>query len=302
MTLLLIDSASLWYRAYYGMPDSLLAPNGEPINAVKGFIDMSARLINHYQPTRIAMCLDGDWRPSWRVELFPEYKANRIDQESGEGEEEPDLLTPQIPLIIDFFEAAGFALVGVDDYEADDVIATMSVNEMGPTRIVTGDRDLFQLVDDKREVAVAYLAKGISNHDLVNINWIANKYQIPGDRYALFAMIRGDSSDGLPGIKGIGEKGAAEIARNFSTMNEVIEAAKSDDERLSANHRKKILQDIDYAHIAERLVSCATDVRLPDLNLEIPNAAENMEYLLGLKKDYGLGASVDRFLSALNWK
>jgi len=127
MTLMLIDSASLWYRAYYGMPDTLLAPNGEPINAVKGFIDMTARLVNQYKPDRLVLCLDGDWRPSWRVELFPEYKSNRI-LDDGE-EEEPDLLTPQIPIITDFFDAIGVPLIGVDDYEADDVIATLSTSE-----------------------------------------------------------------------------------------------------------------------------------------------------------------------------
>ena len=301
MTLLLIDSASLWYRAYYGMPDTLVSPQGEPINAVKGFIDMSARLINHYRPDRIALCLDGDWRPSWRVDLYPEYKLNRVDTEDG-GEEEPDLLTPQIPLIMDFFEAAGLPLIGVDDYEADDVIATMSVNESGPIRIVTGDRDLFQLVDDERKVSVVYLAKGISNHDLVDLNWIANKYSIPGDRYSLFAMIRGDASDGLPGIKGIGEKGATEIARNFPDMNSVIAAAESDHELLSPNHRKKILQNIEYARIAERLVKCAVDIRLPEIELAIPKEPLNKNYLLELKSDYGLGASVDRFFSALDWK
>ncbi|MFM1796718.1 MAG: hypothetical protein RL733_499 [Actinomycetota bacterium] len=301
MTLLLIDSASLWYRAYYGMPDTLVSPQGEPINAVKGFLDMSARLINHYRPNRIALCLDGDWRPSWRVNLYPEYKLNRVNSEDGE-EEEPDLLTPQIPLIMDFFEAAGLPLIGVDDYEADDVIATMSVNEPGPTRIVTGDRDLFQLVDDARKVAVAYLAKGISNHDLVDLKWIADKYSIPGDRYSLFAMIRGDASDGLPGIKGIGEKGAAEIARNFQDMNAVIEAAEGDEPLLSANHRKKIMQDMEYARNAERLVKCAVDIRLPKLDLEIPKEPLRKNYLLELKNDYGLGASVDRFLAALDWQ
>lgn len=300
MTLLLIDSASLWYRAYYGMPDTLISPQGEPINAVKGFIDMSARLINHYRPNRIALCLDGDWRPSWRVELFPDYKLNRVADEDGE-EEEPDLLTPQIPLIMDFFEAVGFPIIGVDDYEADDVIATLSVNERGPIRIVTGDRDLFQLVDDTRDVAVAYLAKGISNHDLVDLKWIAEKYQIPGERYALFAMIRGDASDGLPGIKGIGEKGAAEIARNFRSMTEVIEAAHSEHPNLASNHRKKLLADIDYARIAEKLVGCARDVRVPNMSLQIPKQPLNLDYLKQLKTDYGLGASVDRFLSAINW-
>ena len=300
MTLALIDSASLWYRAYYGMPDTLLSPQGEPINAVKGFIDMTARLVNQYQPDRLVLCLDGDWRPSWRVDLFPEYKANRVDDE-GEEELEPDLLTPQIPLILDFFEASGIPLVGVDDYEADDVIATYSKTEKGPIRIITGDRDLFQLVDDNRNVAVAYLAKGISNHDLVDLAWIAAKYGIPGERYGLFAMIRGDASDGLPGIRGIGEKGAAAIAQSFSSMSEVIDAANKEDDRLHPTHRKKILADIDYARIAEKLVTCATDIRLPSVELKLPSEPQDRKYLESMKKDYGLGASVDRFLSALKW-
>jgi len=301
MTLLLVDSASLWYRAYYGMPDTLVSPTGEPINAVKGFIDMTARLINTYKPNRMALCLDGDWRPSWRVELFPDYKMNRVDEEDGD-EVEPDLLTPQIPLILDFFEAAGIPLIGIDDYEADDVIATMAKREPGPTRIVTGDRDLFQLVDDKRDVHVAYLAKGISNHDLVNLDWIAKKYNIPGDRYGLFAMIRGDASDGLPGIRGIGEKGAAEIARNFANMDRVIDAAQNGDPKLPESLRKKILANIEYAQIAERLVRCADDIRLPDFDLNIPNTPEKAKYLDEMKKDYGLGTSVDRLFDALKWR
>lgn len=300
MTLLLVDSASLWYRAYYGMPDTLLSPQGEPINAVKGFLDMTARLVNHYRPQRLALCLDGDWRPTWRVDLFPGYKLNRVDDEGGE-EAEPDLLTPQVPLILDFFEAAGIPLIGVDDFEADDVIATYSVQEKGPIRIVTGDRDLFQLVDDKRDVAVAYLAKGIGNHDLVDLRWIAERYQIPGERYALFAMIRGDASDGLPGIKGIGEKGAAAIAQSFASMEDVIAAAERDDNLLHPTHRKRILADIDYARIANKLVKCALDVRLPDANLEIPNKPHNAKYLQTMKSDYGLGASVDRLLAAFQW-
>lgn len=299
MTLMLIDSASLWYRAYYGMPDSLTSPSGEPINAIKGFIDMSARLINHYQPNRIAFTLDGDWRPSWRVELFPEYKLNRLDEE-GE-EDEPDTLSPQVPVILDLLDAFELPVIGVDDYEADDVIATLSRREAGPIRIVTGDRDLFQLVDEKRDVKVAYLAKGITAHDLVDHRWIAEKYEIPGDRYDLFAMIRGDASDGLPGIRGIGEKGAAEIARNFPDMKSVISAAHSSDDRLKKAHREKILADIEYANIAEKLVKCAVDVRLPEMNLGIPKSTSDIEKIDQLKKNYGLGASVDRMIAALRW-
>jgi len=299
MTLMLLDSASLWYRAYFGMPDTLLSPSGEPVNAIRGYLDMSARLISQYKPKRIVACIEGDWRPSWRTDLFPEYKANRLD-ESGE-EEEPDTLAPQIPILLDLIEAFGIPLVGADDYEADDVIATYSVREPGPTKIVTGDRDLFQLVDDKRKVSVVYLAKGISNHDLVDLKWISKKYDIPGERYALFAMIRGDASDGLPGIRGIGEKGAAAIAKNFDSMEQVMRAAKSGDERLTLNHAKKLLESADYAKIAPKLVHCALDVPIPDLDLSIPKKPTDLTEIYQYQKDYGLGASVDRFIAALGW-
>lgn len=300
MTLMLIDSASLWYRAYYGMPDSLLSPKGEPVNAIKGFIDMTARLVNTYKPGRLALCLDGDWRPSWRVDLFPEYKSNRLD-EGGEEEEEPDLLTPQVPIILDFFESLGVQIIGADDYEADDVIATLARREAGPVRVVTGDRDLFQLVDDERDVKIVYLAKGISAHDLVDNDWLRKKYEIPGERYGLFAMIRGDASDGLPGIKGIGEKGAAEIARNFETINSVISAAKSEDARLKEAHRKKILNDLAYAQVVEKLVSCADQVALPRVEFTIPRSAANHSALKSLIEDYGLSTNFERLKAALQW-
>ena len=299
MTLMLLDSASLWYRAYFGMPDTLLSPTGEPVNAIRGYLDMTARLINLYKPNRLVACIEGDWRPSWRVELFPEYKANRLDVE-GE-EEEPDTLGPQIPILLDLLEAFGIPLVGVDDYEADDVMASFAVREKGPIKIVTGDRDLFQLVDDKREVNVVYLAKGITNHDHVDIKWIADKYDIPGERYALFAMIRGDASDGLPGIRGIGEKGAAVIAKQFTTLEEVMKAAAADDERLTPNARKKLLESSAYAKIAPKLVFCALDVPLPNLDLSMPKRPKNLDEIYQYQKDYGLGASVDRLIAALGW-
>lgn len=299
MTLMLLDSASLWYRAYFGMPDTLVSPSGEPVNAIRGYLDMTARLINLYKPNRLVACIEGDWRPSWRVELFPEYKANRLDVE-GE-EEEPDTLGPQIPILLDLLEAFGIPLVGVDDYEADDVMASFAVREKGPIKIVTGDRDLFQLVDDKRKVNVVYLAKGITNHDHVDIKWIADKYDIPGERYALFAMIRGDASDGLPGIRGIGEKGAAVIAKQFTTLEEVMKAAASNDERLTPNARKKLLESSAYAEIAPKLVFCALDVPLPNLDLSMPKRPENLDEIYQYQKDYGLGASVDRLIAALGW-
>mgnify|MGYP000255769755 FL=1 len=299
MTLLLLDSASLWYRAYYGMPDTLLSPHGEPINAIKGFLEMSSRLIAQYQPSRLVACLEGDWRPSWRVDLFPGYKANRLD-ESG-GEEEPDTLGPQIPILLDLLEAFGIPMVGVDDYEADDIMATFSVKERGPTFVATGDRDLFQLVDDKRRVKIVYLAKGISNHDLVDRGWVSNKYGIPGERYALFAMIRGDASDGLPGVRGIGEKGAAHIANHFQTIEEALEAAHAADERLTSNLCKKLIAGAEYIAIAPKIVHCALDVPIPPMSIAMPTRPANMEKIWQFKEDYGLGSSIDRMIAALHW-
>lgn len=300
MTLMLLDSASLWYRAYYGMPDTLLSPSGMPVNAIRGYLDMTARLIGMYSPDRIVACIEGDWRPSWRVDIFPAYKANRLEEESDE-EEEPETLTPQIPVLLDLLDAFGIPMLGVDDYEADDVMATFAVREKGPIRVVTGDRDLFQLVDDKRDVKVVYLAKGLSQHDLVDINWVAGKYGIPGDRYALFAMFRGDPSDGLPGVRGIGEKGAALIANNFASVEETLAAAHAEDEILSKSLAKKIIDGTDYLKIAPTLVNCDRDVAIPKMDIKLPSKPADLSEIYAMKDEYGLGASVDRLISALGW-
>ena len=299
MSLMLLDSASLWYRAFYGMPDSLLSPDGTPVNAIRGYLDMSARLISTYKPKRLVACIEGDWRPSWRVELFPDYKANRLDDEGSE--EEPDLLAPQIPVLMDVLDAFGIAVVGVDDYEADDVMATYAEIEKGPIRIVTGDRDLFQMVDDKRDIKVVYLAKGISQHDLVDVKYVADKYSIPGDRYDLFAMFRGDPSDGLPGVKGIGEKGAAVIANNFATVEDALTGALEAHDSLPPALAKKIIAGADYLKIAPKLVRVARDAPLPKVDLTLPKAPKDLSSIYQFKERYALGASVDRLISALGW-
>lgn len=304
MTLLLLDSASLWYRAFYGLPQSMVSPSGQPVNAIRGYLDSIARMAVTYQPDRIVACLDGDWRPSWRTDLIPEYKANRIEEESDDGSlsdaaEELEILEAQVPVIMEVLDAIGIPLIGIDDYEADDVIATLSVREPGPTFIVTGDRDLFQLVDDKRKVKVAYIAKGISQHELVDLKWIKNKYEIPGDRYALFATFRGDPSDGLPGARGIGPKGAATIANSFATIEEVIEAANKSNSKLSTSLQKKILESSDYLRKAEVVVNCVDDLRLPKGPFNLPKKVVDSKALEILSKSYGIDSSVKRLLSTL---
>ncbi|CAB4711193.1 unannotated protein [freshwater metagenome] len=300
MTLMLLDSASLWYRAYYGMPDTLQAPDGTPVNAIRGYLDMTARLVSIYKPNRLVACLDGDWRPMWRVELFPEYKANRLE-EDGDEEEEPDTLTPQIPILLDLLDLFGIPVVGVDDFEADDVMATYAEIEKGPIRIVTGDRDLFQMVDDKRDIKVVYLAKGISQHDLVDLKYVSEKYQIPGERYALFAMFRGDPSDGLPGVRGIGEKGAALIANNFANVDDALAGAHANHEALTPALAKKIIAGSDYLKIAPTVVQVARNVPLPKTDLSMPQSPADLSAIYQFKERYGLGASVDRLISALGW-
>ena len=132
---MLLDSASLWYRAYFGMPDTLISPDGLMVNAIRGYLDMTAKLISQYRPNRLVACIEGDWRPTWRTDLFPGYKANRLDEEGDE--EEPDTLGPQIPILLDVLEAFGVPIIGADDYEADDVIATLSKQEKGPIYILS---------------------------------------------------------------------------------------------------------------------------------------------------------------------
>ena len=300
MTLMLLDSASLWYRAYYGMPDTLLAPDGTSVNAIRGYLDMTARLVGIYKPDRLVACLDGDWRPSWRVDIFPDYKANRLEEESEE-EVEPETLTPQIPILLDLLDLFGIPVVGVDDYEADDVMATYAEKEKGPIRVVTGDRDLFQVVDDTRDIKVVYLAKGVSQHDLVDLDYVSKKYLIPGDRYDLFAMFRGDPSDGLPGVKGIGEKGAAIIANHCATVEEAVTCARVGHDWLPPALGKKIIAGEEYLKIAPTLVRVARDVPLPTVDLSLPKAPSDLSSIYQFKERYALGASVDRLIGALGW-
>jgi len=296
-SLLLLDTASLWYRAYFGLPETIVSQSGQPVNAIRGVLDMTARLIIQYRPDRIVACLDCQWRPTWRVALFPDYKANRLVDD--ESEEVPDTLAPQIPILLESLKAFGIPMLGADDYEADDVIATLVHREVGPTTIVTGDRDLFQLVDDERRTRVAYIARGISQHELVDERWISARYGIPSKSYAFFATLRGDPSDGLPGVKGIGEKGAANLVNQFPTLDHLVSAANDPTSDLTPSVRRKILDSADYLNVAPTLVACAADVPLPAIPLHMPTDAKDLGGVRALQEEHSLGSSVERLLAAL---
>ncbi|WP_034240735.1 5'-3' exonuclease, partial [Saccharomonospora iraqiensis] len=244
--LVLLDAASLYFRSYYALPESMTAPDGMPVNAVRGFADTVARILTDRRPARLVACLDADWRPAFRVRALPSYKAHRVAAEAdaheaadsgtdaGTGtdtEEVPDTLTPQVPVILDLLAAAGLATASADGFEADDVLATLAARETrDPVEVVTGDRDLFQLVrTGPPPVSVIYVGKGWAKAEVLGPDELAHRYGLPaghaGAAYADMAMLRGDPSDGLPGVAGIGEKTAAKLITRFGSLEALRDAA-----------------------------------------------------------------------------
>jgi 5'-3' exonuclease len=301
---MLLDSASLYFRAYFGVPESTVAPDGTPVNAVRGFLDFIARLVADHRPTRLVACWDDDWRPEFRVAAIPSYKAHRVAERSGAGavdvEEVPDTLSPQVPVIIDVLAALGIARVGAPGYEADDVIGTLCAAARCPVLAVTGDRDIFQVVEDARSVRVLYTAaKGVGNAEVVTEDVIAAKYAIPGRAYLDYSVLRGDPSDGLPGVRGVGEKTAAALITNFGTLAGVIAAAAAADARITPGVRAKILASLDYLAVAPQVVAVATDCPLPAFDDALPRSPADPAALERLTERWNLGSPVDRLLAAL---
>jgi 5'-3' exonuclease len=293
---MLLDTASLYYRAFYGMPETVTAPDGTPVNAIRGLLDAIARLVRDYQPSRLVACLDADWRPAFRTALIPEYKQHRAEPDGSE--QTPPGLAVQIPLITQVLLATGIAIAEQDGYEADDVIATLAVRAAQPVDIVTGDRDLFQLVDDERQVRVLYTIKGLGKLEPVTENDIAKKYGIPGDRYADFAVLRGDPSDGLPGVPGIGEKTAATLIRAFGDLESLKNALDKGHGGFPPGTRKKLEAGRSYLDVAPPVVAVARDVPIAkdiDAAGALPVVPTDPELLTAIGIELGLGSSLTRF-------
>ncbi len=317
--LMLLDTASLYFRAFYGVPDSVRAPDGRPVNAVRGLLDFIARLVGEYRPDRLACCWDNDWRPRWRVALIGSYKAHRVaaepdpagrllsrpagagsrGAESAEVEQAPDALAEQVPLIMDVLSALGIPVVGHDGYEADDVIGTLAARADGPVDVVTGDRDLFQVVDDRRAVRVLYVARGVGRHERVDDAWIRAKYGVPAAAYVDFATLRGDPSDGLPGVPGIGEKSAAALLDRFTSLSRLRTAAADGEPGIAPALRRRLIEAADYLDVAPRVVAVATDLDLPPVPLARPVAPAHPDRWQALVAELGLGGSAERIVDAL---
>ncbi|NEK56635.1 flap endonuclease [Geodermatophilus sabuli] len=300
---MLLDAASLYFRAFYGVPTSVTSPDGRPVNAIRGFLDMTARLVTTHGPERFVACWDDDWRPAFRVEALPSYKAHRLAPDGGE-EIVPDELSPQVPVLAEVLAAAGIARVGAPGYEADDVIGTLATRDEGPVDVVTGDRDLFQLVDDARGVRVLYTARGITDLELVDEAAVTAKYGIPGRAYADFAVLRGDPSDGLPGVAGIGAKTAAALICEFGDLAGIRAAAARTvvpKPPLTAAVLKRLHEGAAYLDAAPVVVAVARDIDLPPLHDTLPSRPADPDALASLAAAHGLESSVARLGAALGW-
>jgi 5'-3' exonuclease len=294
--LLLLDSASLYFRAFFGIPKTLTASDGTAVNALRGILDFTSTLTTQYAPEAVVACWDDDWRPQWRVDLLDTYKTQRLDAEGGEADTTDGLLGPQVPLIAAAFGLLGVPVVGAADAEADDVIGALAEAWDGPVDIVTGDRDLFQLVDDDRQIRVLYVAKGVSKHDVVDNAWIRAKYGIDASEYVDFAVMRGDPSDGLPGVPGIGDKTAAVLLAEFGDLDGILAGAAKVDIRSSIKPRVRasLLASVDYITAAREVVAVRRDVcELPDLA-----GSPDVDAFTAFGETWGLGGATERALAA----
>jgi 5'-3' exonuclease len=295
--LLLADSASLYFRAYFGIPESAArAPDGSPVNAVRGFVDMLATLIRTRRPGRVVCALDEEWRPAWRVALIDSYKKHRL---AADGDEEvPDALEAQVPLILEVLAAFGIQAIGAPDYEADDIIGTLASREPGPIEVATGDRDLFQLVDDDRGVRVLYTGRGVAKLEVLDDAAIRDRYGVPAAGYADFAALRGDPSDGLPGVPGVGEKTAARLVARYGGLDQIVAALDDPDAGFAPGLRGKLAAARAYLKVAPEVVRVARDIPLPAMDTTLPAAPADPDRLLELAQRWGLAGSVRRLVDA----
>jgi 5''-3'' exonuclease (including N-terminal domain of PolI) len=292
--LLLFDTASLYFRAFFGLPTSLRASDGTPVNAVRGLLDFLARFITEYSPQQVACCWDQSWRPEWRVALIPSYKAHRVAHDDVEIV--PDELHAQVPLIRAVLAAAGLPVVGCAQAEADDVIGTLAAAS-DHVRIVTGDRDLFQLVDDDRDRAVLYVGRGVARHEVVDDAWLIAKYGVRAADYVDFAVLRGDPSDGLPGVPGVGEKTAAKLVTEYGSLERILAAAQGG--RLSPTLAQRLAGAVDYLGPAATVVAVRRDLTLGRPELTLPAGPADPDAFARLSAQLNLGSSAERLLAAL---
>ncbi len=277
----MIDGSSLIFRAFFGVPQTVKGPSGLPVNAIRGFIDYLARFIIDRKPQKLVVATDEDWRPQFRVDVIESYKSHRT------AEPIPPDLIPQMAPIMEVLAAVGIPAIGAEGFEAEDVIATIVKKVgVGPRiEILSGDRDLFALVRDP-DVVVLYPERR-GEFSIIDEAEITRRYDIPGRLYGDFAILRGDPSDGLPGLPGVGAKKAAAMLHRHSSIEAVL---------WDGNITK---EDAVYIKKAMSVVLPVETIKLDVPDARVPTAPNDPAALARLKKDYGLGGAVERLLKAL---
>jgi 5'-3' exonuclease len=292
---MLVDAANLYFRAFYALPESITAPDGRPVNAIRGFLDMSAALIERRRPNRWVACLDLDWRPAFRVELVPSYKAHRLAKDGTE--EIPPALEAQLPSLLSVLNAFGLACAGADGFEADDVMATLAHRDTDPVEIVSGDRDLLALATDR--ITVLYTGKGIAKMAAMGPAEVQAQYGIPAANYADFAVLRGDPSDGLPGVPGVGEKTAAALVNRFGSVEDIVRAAQAGDDGFPAGAAGRVRGALDYLAKAPAAVRGRLDVPLDAIDDRLYPEPRDPAQLAELAGALGVESSVARLQAAI---
>jgi 5'-3' exonuclease len=319
--LMLLDTPTLYFRAFFGIPESITAPDGMPVNAVRGTLDFISTLVTGYRPDRLIATFDADWRPAFRVALLPSYKAHRVVEPAASGggggadggsagtggadgpvtEEIPDTLSPQVPVLEAVLDACGLARGWAEEFEADDAIAAYAAAHDGPVDVVTGDRDLFQLVSDAAAVRVLNIARGVSKLEVMDDAALLAKYGVAGSGYAEFATLRGDPSDGLPGVAGIGDKTAAALIAQYGSLAGVLAAAADPGSGLKPAQRRRLDEAREYLAVAPDVVRVRADAPAAVVESALPRQPRDPAALDELTGRYGLGSSVKRLRKALDW-
>jgi len=288
---LLLDTSSLMYRAFFSVPSSIVGRDRRPVNAVHGYLDMTARLIDRFGPDDCVHVFDNDWRPAWRVAEYAGYKAQRAP--------DPEGLPEQFDLLQLVLDAGGWARAEAEGWEAEDAIGALTALGGRSDRfdIVTGDRDLLQLVRDPA-VRVLFTLRGVSELREFDEAEVLARYGVPASRYAEFAILRGDPSDGLPGVRGVGEKTARALVNAYGDLDAMLAEARAPRRApgplQGAGRLVATLRDSEeYLAAMRRIVPIRTDV-----DVSVTRSAGDADALDSLAREHRLLGPVERLQQA----
>jgi 5'-3' exonuclease len=290
---LILDVSSMMYRAYFAMGDTVHAPDGRTMGALHGYLDMVGRLVKTRRPDEVVHAYDHDWRPVARTDLYPAYKATRAV--------DPEGLPEQFVLLREILGHTGMLQAQCPDWEAEDAIGAFCVDagEDDLVEAVSGDRDLIQLVRDP-VVKLLFTVRGVSELLEFDEAGVLAKYEVPASRYAEFAILRGDPSDELPGVPGVGEKTARALVQTYPSIEAMLEdAASSTPQRGPLKGkpglRSKLLAAREYLAVMQQIVPIKVDAKL-----ELWAGERDDEALRAMAEDLGVRGPAQRVMAPLD--